>query len=258
MKRRFQPSFRLTELLLLAFELNLALAGMLMIAAACRGNTGGLYLPGEALLAVLPAGLLVGFSAWLVYRLRCVTRIRHRGTGLLAAAGLGVVAISFGAAVGKLSMVFSTDRFETAVAAISRDPVTREAGLTGLLAFTFIGLVFGATFVLRAGRSASVAKPTLESLHVQIQELSRQVIRNWPDRLVHRVDQLVAADRIAAAEQLYQLETGCSPDTASQVIADWPEQRLRLEVELLSECLSVANHSSGTPEVAPSGSPGTV
>lgn len=250
MKRGFQPSFRLTELLLLAFELNLALAGVLMIVAACRGNTGGLYLPSEALLAVLPAGLLVGFSTWLVYRLRCVSRIQHRGTGLLAAVGLGIVAISFGAAVGKLSMVFSTDRFDVAVAAISRDPVTREAGLTGLLAFTFIGLVFGVTFVLRAGRSAPVAKPTLESLHVQIQELSRQVVSNWSDRLVQRVDQLVAADRIAAAEQLYQSETGCSSEVASQVIADWPEQRLRLEVELLSECLSGANHNSGTTEVA--------
>jgi len=258
MKRRFQLSFRLTELLLLAFELNLAVAGMLMIAAAWRGNTGGLYLPGEALLAVLPAGLLVGFSAWLVYRLRCVSRIQHRATGLLAAVGLGIVAISFGAAVGKLSMVFSTDRFETVVAAISRDPVTREAGLTGLLAFTLIGLVFGVTFVLRAGRSGQVSKPTLESLHVQIQELSRQVVSNWPDRLVHRVDQLVAADRIAAAEQLYQSETACSPDTASQVIADWPEQRLRLEVELLSECLPGANHSGGTPAVAQPGSPATL
>lgn len=230
-------SFRLTDLLVLAFELNLALAGVFMIVASVRGNTSGIYLPAEAIVGMLPAILVVGFAAWMVYRMRCVSRAVNRWQGLLAAGGLGIVAISFGAAVGKLSMVFSTDMFELAVSDISHDPLAREAGLCGLLTFTLIGFVFGSAFVLRAGKATPAPVMGAESLHSRLQQLGQRVVHNWNAQLVSRVDELVRNERHEAAARLYQSETGCPAEQAAQIIDDWPEQRLQLELELLERSL---------------------
>ena len=229
--------FRLGESLLLVFELNIAAAGLLMLSSALGLTRGWLYRPAEALAGMLPAALTVGFAAWLVHRLRCVSQARDRSWGLVAAVCLGVVAISFGSGVGKLAMVCLTDTHYLAVRNVIHDPLMKQASLTGFMAFSLIGMVFAITFVLRAGRATWRAEQTREILHERLNRLGESVVDNWSQQIVPRIDALLERDATEEAIRLYQAEFECSRDEASDVIADWPEQRLRLEIEVLSQNL---------------------
>lgn len=235
--KKIRLPFRLGEILLLVFELNMAAAGLLMLSSAMGLTRGWLYRPAEALAGMLPAVLTVGFAAWLVHRLRCVSQARDRAWGLVAAVCLGVVAISFGAGAGKLAIVCLTDAHYQATRGVIHDPLIKYASLTGLTSFSLIGLVFAVTFVLRAGRATWRAEQTRELLHERLNRLGEHVVDNWEQQLVPRIDSLLKREAIEDAIRLYRAEFDCSRDEASDVIADWPEQRLRLELEVLSQNL---------------------
>ena len=248
MKNRFRLSFRINELFVLLFELLVGSAGLMMIVSALRGNATGLDLPALALSGLLPGILVVGYSSWLVYRLRCVGRARSRFWGLVGAACLGVTAIGFGAAVGKLSLVFMSPYYSHTVEAIVSDPLQREAGLSTLLAFMGIGFVFGVTFVMRAGKRVWQDGGSSESLHRQVSAIGETVVSDWREQLVSQIDVLVEAGRSQEAIRLYVQRTGCSLDEASCTIADWSAQRLRLELEVLGRELNrtISSASVGT------------
>ena len=243
MKPRFQLSFRINELFVLLFELLVGSAGLMMLFGAVRGNANGIDLPALAVSGMLPAILVVGFSSWLVYHLRCIGRAKSRVCGLVGAAFLGVTAIGFGAAVGKLSLVFMSPFFSRTVEAIITDPVHRRAGLPTLLAFMSIGFVFGVTFILRCGRRVWHEGGTSESLHHQVAAIGEHVVPDWSEQLVSRVNVLVESRNTREAIQLYCDATGCSFEEASCTIADWPAQRLRLELQILSDQL----HATACP-----------
>tara|TARA_R110002072_G_scaffold13481_1_gene56804 strand:- start:283913 stop:284677 length:765 start_codon:yes stop_codon:yes gene_type:complete len=237
MKKKIRLTFTLNEILLLAVEINLAFAGLLMIAAAFSGQSEQLYAPARTMIGMLPALFCVGFASWLVYRLRCVRRARNRFAGLAGAMCLGIVALSFGAAVGKLSMVCMTDGFHEAVNYSINSPLQKQAGLMSFLAFVGIGLVFGATFVLRAGKENDRQSLSSEALHVQIGEIGQQFVGDWSEQLVSRMDSLVTDGDFLAAIGIYRHETGCTAEEASRIVDDWPEQRLRLQLEVLTRLL---------------------
>ena len=109
MRKNLQLTFGLNEILLLVLELNLGFAGLVMITTSLSGESSQLYVSARAMTDMLPALFCVGFASWLVYRLRCVRKAKNRVAGLVGAMCLGVVALNFGAAVGKLSMVCLTD-----------------------------------------------------------------------------------------------------------------------------------------------------
>ena len=247
-------TFRLHEILLLILEMNLGFAGLVMFVAALSGRSGDLYAPARAMVGMLPALFCVGFASWLVYRLRCIRRAQNRNAGLAGAVCLGIVAVSFGAAVGKLSMFFVTDGFRQAVEYSINSPLQKQAGLASQLAFIGIGLVFGVTFLLRAGKGDESQAVSNETLHAQIREIGRRVFVNWSEQLVSRIDSLVEAGDSAAAIALYRSETNGDAAEALRVINDWPEQRLRLQLELLTNQLqtpadSVAMKPSVSPQV---------
>ena len=143
------------------------------------------------------------------------------------------MALGFGAAVGKLTMVCVTDGFRDAVEFAISSPLQQQAGMTSLLAFTGIGLVFGITFICEVGRMDRRLTVSNETLHAQIDELGRHVITDWSEQLVARIDPLVERGDSAAAARLFSTETGANSTESARVIADWPEQRLRLQLDLL-------------------------
>lgn len=262
MKKPFRLTFSLHELLLLMLEMNLGFAGLVMIAAALTGQPERIYAPVRSMFGMLPAVACVAFAAWLVYRLQCVRKAPNRRAGLLGAFCLGVVSLSFGAAVGKLTMICVTDGFRDAVELAISSPLQQQAGMTSMLAFISIGLVFGVTFVCQAGRQDRRLAVSNESLHAQIDEIGQQVLPDWSTQLVTRIDSLVECGKSAVAASLYSMETGVDRAEAERVIADWPEQRLRLQLELLRSQLpqavdarkdiattaSSGSHDAGPPE----------
>lgn len=237
MKPKFKLTFRLTEIMLLIFELNLGLAGLAMVHSALFGPASRLYLPAHVLAGLMPAIMTVGFAGWLVYRYRCISQARHRGWGLLGATCLGFVALGFGAAIGKLNVVFFSEIHEAALNQAIADPVIKRAGLMSLLTFLGIGFVFGVTFIMRAARGPWTQETSMEDLHARINAIGAKVVKDWQEQLVPRIDQLLADDEVHKAQRVYREATGCSVDDASSVIGDWPEQRLRLELETLSSAL---------------------
>jgi hypothetical protein len=240
MKKKFRLRFQLSEILLLVFELNMAAAGLLMVSSAMGLTNGWLYRPAEALAGMLPAFLVVGFAAWVVYRLRCVGQAQDKGWGLIAAVCLGLVAISFGAGVGKLAMVCMTTAHHQVIRNVIHDPLMQHATFSGVTAFLMIGGVFAVTFILRAGRATWRGKRSQHFLHERLSRLGEQVVDNWEQQLVPRIDRLLEQDATGQAIRLYQSERQCSRDEAVDVIGDWAEQRLRLELELLSDNLQTS------------------
>ncbi len=238
LKEKLPLKFKLSELLVLVFELNLFAAGLMMVYAAVTGSSQALYIPAEALAGMLPALMTVGFSIWLVYRLRCIRQAESRRWALAGAWCLGIVALSFGAAVGKLNMLQMSEPLQTALASAIQDPILKRAGLSSLLAFMSIGFIFGVTFVYKAAKGPFVAKDTSEKLHTQLTQLSQQIVGDWSETLVARIDAFLEAGQIDQAIDLYQQKTAASEDAASIVIADWPEQRLMLQVELLNSAMA--------------------
>ena len=237
-------SFRFTEILTLLLELNLFAAGILMICAALGLTWFNLYIPAEWLAASLPAMLCVGFAFWLVYRLRTLRQAKSRGWALAGATCLAIVAMSFGAAVGKLTMVFSTDLFDSFVVASIHDPAFKRAGLMSMLAFTSIGFVFGITFIRRAARGPWNSNESTAHVQEQLSRLSEQVIQDWDAQLVSRIDSLLADGKTNEAVTTFQQETQTDLEEARNTIADWPEHRLRLQVDLL--CTTLSENSSRT------------
>lgn len=250
LKEKLPLKFKLSELLLLVFELNLFAAGLMMVYAAVAGSSQALYIPAEALAGMLPAILTVGFAIWLVYRLRCIRQAESRKWALAGAWCLGIVALSFGAGVGKLNMLYMSQPIQTAFSSAIQDPILKRAGLSSLLAFMSIGFIFGVTFVYKAARGPFVSKNTSEKLHTQLTQLSQQIVGDWSDSLVARIDSLIEDGEIDKAIDVYKEKIGASEDAASIVIADWPEQRLMLQVELLNS--AVADSPKQTvPQAAP-------
>jgi hypothetical protein len=250
MKKKLKLTFGLNEILLLVLEINLGFAGLAMIAAAFSGQSSQLYAPARTMIGMLPALFCVGFASWLVYRLRCVRLAKNRAAGLAGATCLGIVALSFGAAVGKLSMVCMTDGFRDAVNYSINSPLQKEAGLMSFLAFIGIGLVFGATFVLRVGKSEDITPVSKESLRDQINELGQRVVGDWSEQLVCRMDALVADGDVLAAIGIYRRETSCTAEEASRIVDDWPEQRLRLQLEFLTKRLQIPESTTTPIQVA--------
>ena len=247
MKNKFRLRFQPGEILLLVFELNMAAAGLLMVSSAMGLTNGWLYRPAEALAGMLPAFLVVGFAAWLVYRLRCVGQAQDRRWGLVAALCLGLVAISFGAGVGKLALVCLTTAHHQVIHNLIHDPLTQHATFSGLAAFLMIGGVFALTFILRAGRATWRVKQSQHFLHERLSRLGEQVVDNWEQQLVPRIDRLLEQEATQQAIRLYQSELQCSLDEAVDVIDDWAEQRLRLVLELLSDNLQASGAAAPGP-----------
>ena len=232
MKPKFKLPFQLSEIALLIFELNLGIAGLVMVASALSGSAVRLYLPATVMAGMFPVLLTVGFAAWLVHRQRCLSRAQHRGWALVGATCLGFVALGFGAAVGKLNMTFFSESYQAGLNAAIADPVLKRAGLNSLLAFLAIGLVFAVTFIRRAGRGPWDDATSVEKLHVQLRQLGERVVANWSEQLVSRIDVLVNQGAQREAVAAYRAAIGCSLEDASDVISDWPEHRVRLEIEL--------------------------
>jgi hypothetical protein len=226
----------------LILKINLGLAGLVMVAASLSGQSSELYAPARTLISMLPAVMCVGFASWVVYRLRCVRQAQNRVAGFVGAMCLGVVALSFGAAVGKLSMVCMTDGFRGAVEFAISSPLQKQAGLNSFLTFIEIGLVFGATFVLRAGKGEHAKTVSNETLRAKIGEIGQRVFRNWSRGLT--------CWSLTATVKLYCQESGCATEDASRVIDDWPEQRLRLQLELLTNQLPSSADSVATQPAA--------
>jgi hypothetical protein len=236
--KKLPLKFKLTELALLIFELNLFAAGLVMIYAALWGSSSVLYIPAQVLIAMMPAAMSVGFAFWLVYRLRCLRQAENRRWALAGATCLGIVALSFGAAVGKLNMVHMSEPFQLAVSSAIHNPLLKHAGLSSLLAFMSIGFVFSLTFIFKAAKEPFAAKDTTEQLNAQLGQLSERIVQGWSDSLVAKVDGFLNDGQIDKAVDFYLKETGCSKDEASIIIADWPEQRLVLQVEQLNRSLT--------------------
>ena len=249
MKPKFKLPFQLSEIALLIFELNLGIAGLVMVASALSGSAARLYLPATVMAGMFPVLLTVGFAAWLVHRHRCLSRARHRGWALFGATCMGFVALGFGAAVGKLNMTFFSDAYQDGLNAAIADPVLKRAGLNSLLAFIGIGLVFAVTFIRRAGRGPWDDAHSVQKLHVQLSQLGQSVVANWSEQLVSRIDVLMNQGAESEAIAAYRAAVGCSLQEASAVISDWPEQRVRLEIELLTQQLKTTQTQPTTSPV---------
>ena len=248
--KKLPLKFKLSELLLLIFELNLFVAGFVMIHAALTGKSAALYIPAQSLTGMLPALMTVGFSIWLVYRLRCLRRAENRRWALAGAWCLGIVAMSFGAAVGKLNMVHMSDPVQSAVASAIHSPLLKQAGLSSLLAFLSIGFIFSITFILKAARGPFAAKDTSQQLQAQLSQLSERIVEGWSESLVAKIDAFHECGEVDKAIDCYLKKTGSSQDEASIVIADWPEQRLMLQIELLNQSLSEDAGRAGDGKVS--------
>ena len=235
--KRFNRNFKLGEVLLLVFELNMFVAGLVMVGSAMVPELGGLYRPAVSLVGMFPAVMTVGFAAWLVYRMRCLRQARQRGWAVVGAFGLSVVAISFGAAVGNLNMLLMTETVNGAVRTALNDPLTRQASLTSLLAFIGIGVAFGIMFVLRAGRGPWPGEQSIEALQSQLDEIGRRVVTGWSESTVAKIDRLVEDGDTRQAVQLYQQTSACTREEALLVIDDWAAHRLKLELDLIAESI---------------------
>ena len=174
----------------------------------------------------------------LIERLRCIRQAESRKWALVGAWCLGIVALSFGAGVGKLNMVHMSEPLQTAFSSAIHDPILKRAGLSSLLAFMSIGFIFGVTFVYKAAKGPFLSKDTSEKLHSQLTQLSQQIVGDWSESLVARIDTLIEDGEIDKAIDVYKEKTGATEDAASIVIADWPEQRLMLQVELLNSAVA--------------------
>ena len=236
--KKLPLKFKLSELALLIFELNLFAAGLVMIHAALWGSSSALYIPARALIAMMPAAMSVGFAFWLVYRLRCLRQAENRRWALAGATCLGIVALSFGAAVGKLNVIHMSEPFQQAVASAIDNPLLKHAGLSSLLAFMSIGLIFSITFIFKAAKGPFASKDTTEQLSIQLSRLSEKIVQGWSDSLVAKVDGFLKDGEVDKATDFYLEKTGCSEDEASIIVADWPEQRLVLQVEQLNQSLT--------------------
>lgn len=236
--KKLPLNFKFSELLLLVFELNLFVAGVVMINAALTGSNTALYIPAQSLLAMLPALMTVGFGIWLVYRLRCLRKAENRRWALAGAWCLGIVALSFGTAVGKLNTVHMSDTFQSAVAGAIHSPLLKQAGLSSLLAFMSIGFIFSITFLFKAAKGPFAMKDTAEQLQAQLGQLSEKIVQDWPESLVAKIDEILKKGEVQQAITFYVANTGCTHDEASIIIADWPEQRLMLQIELLNNSLA--------------------
>lgn len=238
MKSPGQCSFKLPELLLLVLEPSLGTTGVLMLVAALKGNPSGMDLPAHVLMRLLPVVMCVGFAAWLVFRLKCLGQAENRRWGQVGAVCLTLVALGFGSAVGRLGMVTMSAPFRDTFDQLLADPVTRDAAQTSYFSFLWIGLVFGITFFLRVGTRRFQTKSSPEALHAQLDEIGRNVVRDWSAGLVTRIDRLLTDGKRHEAIQVYEQETGCSLDEASLTIADWDAHRLRLQIDLLQQSLA--------------------
>jgi hypothetical protein len=234
MKPKFKLTMRLTEIMLLIFELQIGLAGVAMVLSAITGDGSLLYLPANVLAGLIPAILTVGFAAWLVYRFRCISRARHRAWALLGATCLGFVAMGFGAAIGKLNGFFFSDIYAKALVTAVGDQQLKHAGLTSLLAFLGIGFVFAVTFILRAARGPWEHETNSDELHARLNRLGAKLIPDWSEQLVGQIDRHLATQDVTAAIEVYRQATGANLDVATCVIGDWPEERLRIELDLLT------------------------
>ena len=249
MKTPGQSSFKLPELLLLVLELSLGTTGVLMLVAATKGNAAGMDLPAHLLMRLLPVILCVGFAAWLVFRLRCLGQAQSRLWGKVGAVCLTFVALGFGSAVGRLSMVTMSATYRDFFDQLMADPVTREAAQMSYFSFLWIGLVFGLTFFLRVGTRQFQTKSSPDALHSQLDEIGRSVVGNWSEQLVARIDSLLGEGKRHAAIRVYEQESGCSFDEASLTIADWDTHRLRLQIDLLRDSL-LNSAASSSPQPA--------
>lgn len=242
--KKLPLNFRFTEILLLVFELNLFVSGVLMIAAGLGLTWFNLYLPAEWLAGSLPAVMTVGFAFWLVYRLRSLREARSRGWALAGATCLAIVAMSFGAAIGKLNMIFATDTFESFVNASIHDPAFKRAGLMSMLTFTSIGFIFGITFIRRAAKGPWNVGEASNHVRDQLSRLSEQFVENWDEQLVSSIDEFLSRGQTQQAVELFQTELGVSQEEAAITISDWPEHRLRMQVDLLCATLEVGTSES--------------
>lgn len=257
--KKLPLKFKLSELLLLVFELNLFAAGILMVYAAVTGSNTALYIPARALAGMLPAVMTVGFAMWLVYRLRCLRQAEKRSWALVGAWCLGIVALSFGAAVGKLNMIHMSEPVQATISAAINSPLLKRAGLGSLLAFMSIGFIFSITFVYEAAKGPFVPKDTSGQLHAQLSQLGQKIVHDWPESLVPKIDAFLECDEVDEAIEFYQAKTRCSEDEAAIVIADWPEQRLMLQIDLLNTTVAEnaerrkakKSRQATTPEPAP-------
>ena len=180
--------------------------------------------------------MTVGFALWLVYRLRVLREARSRAWA--GAMCLAIVAMSFGAAIGKLNMIFSTVAFDSFIDAAISDQSFKRAGLVGMLTFTAIGFVVGLTFIRQAARGPFSTAESAAHVRDQLTRLSERVIHNWDEQLVSRVDALLERNECQKAVALFQAESKVSHEDAENAISDWPEYRLCLQVDLLCETLN--------------------
>lgn len=236
--KKLPLKFKLSELALLIFELNLFAAGLVMIHAALWGSSSALYIPSRVFIAMMPAAMSVGFAFWLVYRLRCLRQAENRRWALAGATCLGIVSLSFGAAVGKLNVIHMSEPFQLAVASAIENPLLKQAGLSSLLAFMAIGLIFSVTFIVKAAKGPFALQDTTEQLSAQLSRLSEKIVHGWSDSLVAKIDSFLKVGEVDKAIDFYLEKTGCSEDEASIIVADWPEQRLVLQIEQLNRSLT--------------------
>jgi len=229
--------FQLHEMLLLIFELYLFVAGIVMIVSVITGSSRGLYFPADALTVMLPGVMTVSFATWLVYRLRCLRQARAPGWALIGALCLSIVAISFGAAVGKLNMIHMSAGFQEAITEMIHDPLLKRASVASLMAFLSVGTIFGLLFIARAAKGPFSPQDRSQELHDQLCRLSQKVVRNWPETVVAKVDAFLECGEVDQAIEYYRKKTRCTEDVSAIVIADWFEQRLVLQVEQLNRSL---------------------
>ncbi|MFP6763760.1 MAG: hypothetical protein VB858_09080 [Planctomycetaceae bacterium] len=235
--QRLSLKFQLNEMLLLVFELYLFVAGIVMVVSAITGSTAGLHFPADSLTVMLPGVMTVGFATWLVYRLRCLRQARARGWAMAGALCLSLVAISFGAAVGKLNMIHMSAWFQESITEMIHDPLLKRASLASHLAFLSVGTIFGLLFIAKAAKGPFTPQDRSQELHNQLSQLSQKIVRNWSESLVAKVDAFLECGEVDQAIEYYRKKTRCTEDTSAIVIADWLEQRLVLQVEQLNRTI---------------------
>jgi len=243
--KNLTTKFHLNEMLLLVFELYLFVAGIVMVISVIIGSSTGLYFPADALTVMLPGVMTVGFATWLVYRLRCLRQARARGWALVGSLCLSLVAISFGAAVGKLSMIHMSAGFHESITEMIHDPLLKRASLASQMAFLSVGTIFGLLFIARAAKGPFLPQDRSRELHEQLCQLSQKVVRNWPESVVAKVDALLECGEVDQAIQYYRKKTRCTEDASAIVIADWFEQRLVLQVEQLNRSMGTDSSRHG-------------
>jgi hypothetical protein len=64
------------------------------------------------------------------------------------------------------------------------------------------------------------------------------------------MDALIAAGNLVAAIGIYRQETCCTAEEVSRVVDDWPEQRLRLQLDLLTTRLQYPGRTTSSEAAA--------